>query len=117
MDVSGDGNALSFAGDFALVNGASPQGGRGVERHSDPAGLEPGSTADVVGDLTLSSSGRTVFVGGHCTTVDGPALDHLGALRASGGGLESWNPGANGVFGAFGAAITSSRVAFGGEFT
>jgi hypothetical protein len=23
MDVSGDGNALSFAGDFALVNGAS----------------------------------------------------------------------------------------------
>ena len=45
------------------------------------------------------------------------ARGHLAALRASGGACESWNPGANGVFGAFGAAITSSRVAFGGEFT
>ena len=56
-------------------------------------------------------------MGGHFTTVGASDRGHLAALRASGGGLESWDPGANGVFGAFGAAITSSRVAFGGEFT
>jgi hypothetical protein len=55
-------------------------------------------------------------VGGHFTTVGG-ARGHLAALRASGGSVDPWNPGANGVFGAFGAAITSSRVAFGVEFT
>jgi hypothetical protein len=119
----------------------------------------PASTADIVGDLTVSASGRTVFVGGrgaggyvqaygptaggtpvwnvgangdveaivvsssmlyvggHFTSIGGSSRGHLAALRASGGGLDAWNPGANGVFGAFGAAITSSRVAFGGEFT
>ncbi len=38
-------------------------------------------------------------------------------LRTSGGTLQSWAPAADGVFGAFGAAITSSRVAVGGAFT
>jgi trimeric autotransporter adhesin len=160
MDVSADGNTLYFAGDFALVNGSSRRNAAAV---SSGVGTlrawSPSSTADVVGDLTVSASGRTVFVGGrssggyvqaygptaggtpvwnvatngdveavvvssstlyvggHFTTVAGQPRGHLAALRASGGGLDAWNPGANGVFGAFGAAITSSRVAFGGEFT
>jgi hypothetical protein len=58
-----------------------------------------------------------LYIGGHFTTVAGSGRGHLAALRASGGGLESWNPGANGAFGANGAAITDTRVAFGGEFT
>ena len=160
MDVSADGNTLYFAGDFALVNGSSRRNAAAVSSGIGTLrAWSPSSTADVVGDLTLSSSGRTVFVGGrstggyvqaygptaggtpvwnvgangdvealaiisstlyvggHFTSIAGQGRGHLAALRASGGGLESWNPGANGVFGAFGAAITSSRVAFGGEFT
>jgi hypothetical protein len=65
--------------------------------------------------IVVSSS--ILYIGGHFTTVAGASRNHLAALRASGGGLESWNPGVNGAFGAFDAAITSSRVAFGGEFT
>jgi hypothetical protein len=38
---------------------------------------------------------------------DGDTLYFAGALQA-------WDPGADGVFGAFGAAITSGRVASGG---
>jgi hypothetical protein len=55
-------------------------------------------------------------VGGHFTTVGGTDRGHLAALTAS-GGLLGWDLGANGVIGAFGAAISSGRVAFGGELT
>jgi hypothetical protein len=65
--------------------------------------------------VVVSSS--ILYIGGHFTTVGAFPRGHLAALAASGGGLQRWNPGANGVFGAFDAAITSSRVAFGGEFT
>jgi len=160
MDVSNDGNTLYFAGDFALVDGHSRRNAAAVSTGvASLRAWSPSATADVVGEVTLSASGRTVFVGGrsaggyvqaygpnvggtpvwnvatngdveaivvsssilyvggHFTTVAGASRGHLAALRASGGGLESWNPGANGALGAFGAAITSSRVAFGGEFT
>jgi trimeric autotransporter adhesin len=160
MDVSADGNTLYFSGDFAQVNGHFRRNAAAVSTVvATLRAWSPGATADVVGDLDVSASGRTVFVGGrggggyaqaygpnvggspvwnvaadgdveaivvsssilyvggHFTTVAGASRGHLAALRASGGGLESWNPGANGVFGAFDAAITSSRVAFGGEFT
>jgi trimeric autotransporter adhesin len=160
MDVSADGDTLYFAGDFALVNGSSRRNAAAVSSGIGTLrAWSPAATADIVGDLTLSSSGRTVFVGGratggyvqaygptaggspvwnvgtngdvealaiisstlyvggHFTSVAGQGRGHLAALRASGGVLENWNPDANGVFGAFGAAITSSRVAFGGEFT
>jgi hypothetical protein len=159
MDVSADGNTLYFAGDFALVNGSSRRNAAAVSSGIGTLrAWSPASTADVVGDLTLSASGRTVFVGGrstggyvqaygptaggspvwnvgsngdvealaivsstlyvggHFTSIGGGARGHLAALRASGGSVDPWNPGADGVFGAFGAAITSSRVAFGGEF-
>ena len=160
MDVSADGNTLYFAGDFALVNGTSRRNAAAVSTGvATLRAWSPAATAHIAAELTVSASGRTVFVGGrssggyvqaygptaggtpvwnvatdgdvealavsssilyvggHFTTVAGSSRDHLAALRASGGGLESWDPGANGVFGAFGAAITSARVAFGGEFT
>jgi trimeric autotransporter adhesin len=160
MDVSADGDTLYFAGDFALVNGASRRNAAAVSSGIGTLrAWSPASTADVVGDLTVSASGRTVFVGGrgsggyaqaygptaggtpvwnvgangdvealvvssstlyvggHFTSIGGAGRGHLAALRASGGSVDPWNPGANGVFGAFGAAITGSRVAFGGEFT
>jgi hypothetical protein len=160
MDVSADGDTLYFSGDFALVNGHSRRNAAAVSTGiATLRSWRPNATADVAGDLTLSNSGRTVFVGGrgaggyvqaygptaggspvwnvrtngdvealvvsssivyvggHFTIVAGASRGHLAAVSASSGGLQSWNPGANGAFGAFGAAITSSRVAFGGEFT
>jgi trimeric autotransporter adhesin len=159
MDVSPDGDTLYFAGDFALVNGTSRRNAAAVSTGiATLRAWSPASTADIVGDVVLSSSGRTVFVGGrsaggyvqaygptaggapvwsvatngdvealvivsttlyvggHFTTVGASDRGHLAALSAS-GGLLDWNPDANGVFGAFGAAIASGRVAFGGEFT
>ena len=69
------------------------------------------------GDVeALAIVSTTLYVGGHFTSVGGASRGHLAALTAS-GGLLSWDPGANGVFGADDAAATSSRVAFGGEFT
>jgi trimeric autotransporter adhesin len=160
MDVSADGNTLYFSGDFALVNGHSRRNAAAVSTGiATLRAWSPNATADVVGDLTLSNSGRTVFVGGrsgggyvqaygptaggspvwnvgtngdveaivvsssilyvggHFTTIAGAARGHLAAVSASSGGLQGWSPDANGAFGPFGAAITSSRVAFGGEFT
>jgi hypothetical protein len=160
MKVHPNGDTLYFAGDFALVNGRSRRNAAAVSTGiATLRAWSPSATADVVGDITVSNSGRTVFVGGrsaggyaqaygpttggspvwnvatngdveaivvsssilyvggHFTTVAGASRGHLAALAASGGGLQSWNPGANGTLGAFAAAITSSRVAFGGEFT
>jgi trimeric autotransporter adhesin len=159
MDVSPDGDTLYFSGDFALVNGHSRRNAAAVSTGiATLRAWSPASTADIAGDITLSPSGRTVFVGGrstggyvqaygptsggspvfnvgtngdvealvivsstlyvggHFTTVGGSSRGHLAALTAT-GGLLSWAPSANGVFGAFDAAATSSRVAFGGEFT
>jgi hypothetical protein len=160
LDVSANGDTLYFGGDFALVNGHSRRNAAAVSSGIGTLrAWSPASTADAVGELTVSASGNTVFaggrgaggyaqaygptaggtpvwnvaangdveamvvsssilyVGGHFTSIGGSTRHHLAALRASGGTLQSWAPDANGVFGAFGAAITSSRVAFGGEFT
>jgi trimeric autotransporter adhesin len=160
MDVHSNGQTLYFSGDFALVKGRSRRNAAAVSTGiATLRAWRPNATADVVGDITVSNSGRTVFVGGrsaggyaqaygptaggspvwnvatngdveaivvsssilyiggHFTTVAGLPRGHLAALAASGGGLQGWNPGADGALGAFGAAITSSRVAFAGEFT
>jgi len=160
MAVSPNNQTLYFSGDFALVNGHSRRNAGAVSTGiATLRAWSPASTGAVAGELIVSASGNTVFVGGratggyvqaygpntggtpvwnvqtngdvealvvsssilyaggHFTTVGGSHRDHLAALRATGGTLQSWAPAANGVFGAFGAAITSSRVAFGGEFT
>jgi len=160
MAVSPNNQTLYVSGDFALVNGHSRRNAGAVSTGiATLRAWSPASTGDVAGELIVSASGNTVFVGGratggyvqaygpntggtpvwnvqtngdvealavsssilyvggHFTTVGASHRDHLAALRATGGTLQSWAPAANGVFGAFGAAITSSRVAFGGEFT
>jgi hypothetical protein len=160
MAVSPNNQTLYFSGDFALVNGHSRRNAGAVSTGiATLRAWSPASTGDVAGELIVSASGNTVFVGGratggyvqaygpntggtpvwnvqtngdvealavsssilyvggHFTTVGASHRDHLAAVRATGGTLQSWAPAANGVFGAFGAAITSGRVAFGGEFT
>jgi hypothetical protein len=160
MDVSADGNSLYFGGDFALVNGHARRNAAAVSTGvATLRAWSPSATADVVGELTVSASGRTVFVGGrsaggyaqaygpnvggapvwntatdgdvealavsssilylggHFTSVGGVLRHHLAAVRATGGGLEDWDPEADGALGAFGAAIGGGHVAFGGEFT
>jgi hypothetical protein len=77
-----------------------------------------------VGNLTTNSdvealavSSSILYIGGHLTAVGGVTRRHLAAVRASGGGLEGWDPGADGSLGASGAAVTGGHLAFGDEFT
>ena len=67
------------------------------------------TTADVVGDLTLSTSGRTVFVGGRATG------GYVQAYGPTAGGAPVWNVGGNGDVEAL--AIISSTLYVGGHFT
>jgi trimeric autotransporter adhesin len=109
MDVSADGTTLYFAGDFARVNGASRRNAAAI---SSGVGTlrswNPSSTADVVGDLTLSTSGRTVFVGGRASG------GYVQAYGPSTGGAPVWNVSANGDVEAL--AIISSTLYVGGHF-
>jgi trimeric autotransporter adhesin len=158
LKASPAGTRVYVGSDFALVNGHSRRNAAAVSTGIVTLrSWSPSATADVAGDIDVSASGRTVFVGGRSTggyaqaygptggtpvwnvptngdveaivvsssilyiggqftTVGAASRGHLAALAASGGALQSWNPGADGVFDAFDAAITSSRVAFGGEF-
>jgi hypothetical protein len=89
-----------------------------VQAYGPTTGGTPVFNVQTNGDVeALAVSSSILYVGGHFTTVGASTRHHLAALRASGGALQTWAPAANGVFGAFGAAITSSHVAFGGEFT
>jgi hypothetical protein len=107
---------VSASGNTVFVGGRATGGY--VQAYGPNAGGTPVWNVGTNGDVeALAVSSSILYVGGHFTSVGGGARGHLAALRTSGGSIHPWNPGANGVFGAFGAAITSSRVAFGGEFT
>lgn len=53
--------------------------------------------------MDVSATGAVLYLGGHLTAASGVARHHLAAVRASGGGLEGWDRGADGVVGAFGS--------------
>ena len=107
---------VSASGNTVFVGGRATGGY--VQAYGPSAGGTPVWNVGTNGDVeALAVSSSILYVGGHFTTVGASTRHHLAALRASGGTLQSWAPVADGVFGAFGAAITSSRVAFGGEFT
>ena len=107
---------VSASGNTVFVGGRASGGY--VQAYGPNVGGTPVWNVGTNGDVeALAISSSTLYVGGHFTSIGGGSRGHLAALRASGGSVDPWNPGANGVFGAFGAAITSSRVAFGGEFT
>jgi trimeric autotransporter adhesin len=114
-DVAAD-LVVSASGNTVFVGGRATGGY--VQAYGPTAGGTPVWNVQTNGDVeALAVSSSILYVGGHFTTVGGTGRGHLAALSTAGGGLQSWAPTANGVFGAFGAAITSSRVAFGGEFT
>jgi trimeric autotransporter adhesin len=107
---------VSASGRTVFLGGRSTGGY--VQAYGPNLGGAPVWNVATNGDVeAIVVSSSLVYAGGHFTTVGGVSRGHLAALLASGGGLTSWNPGADGAFGAFGAAITSSRVAFGGEFS
>jgi trimeric autotransporter adhesin len=107
---------VSASGNTVFVGGRASGGY--VQAYGPNVGGTPVWNVGTNGDVeALAVSSSILYVGGHFTSIGGGARGHLAALRTSGGSVHPWNPGANGVFGAFGAAITSSRVAFGGEFT
>ncbi|HET9556970.1 MAG TPA: hypothetical protein VFS70_07510 [Actinomycetota bacterium] len=106
---------LSASGNTVFVAGRSTGGY--VQAYGPINGGTPGWNVNTNGDVeALAVAGTTLYVGGHYTSIAGAGRGHLAAMRTS-GTLLAWDPGANGVFGAFGVAITSSHVAFGGEFT
>jgi trimeric autotransporter adhesin len=114
-DIAAD-LVVSASGNTVFVGGRATGGY--VQAYGPTAGGAPVWNVQTNGDVeALVVSSSILYVGGHFTTVGGTGRGHLAALSTSGGNLQSWAPTANGVFGAFGAAITSSRVAFGGEFT
>jgi trimeric autotransporter adhesin len=107
---------VSASGRTVFLGGRSTGGY--VQAYGPNLGGAPVWNVATNGDVeAIVVSSSLVYAGGHFTTVGGVSRGHLAALLASGGGLTSWNPGADGSLGAFDAAITSSRVAFGGEFT
>src|ERR687898_47566 len=107
---------VSASGNTVFVGGRASGGY--VQAYGPNVGGTPVWNVGTNGDVeALAVSSSILYVGGQFTSIGGGARGHLAALRTSGGSVHPWNPGANGVFGAFGAAITSSRVAFGGEFT
>jgi hypothetical protein len=110
MDVSADGATLYFAGDFARVSGSSRRNAAAVSSGvGSLRAWNPSSTADVVGDLTLSTSGRTVFVGGRASG------GYVQAYGPTTGGAPVWNVSANGDVEAL--AIISSTLYVGGHYT
>jgi hypothetical protein len=107
---------VSNSGNTVFAGGRSAGGY--VQAYGPTTGGSPVWNVQTNGDVeALAVSSSILYVGGHFTTVSGTSRGHLAALSTAGGSLQSWAPTANGVFGAFGAAISSSRVAFGGEFT
>ncbi|HJW64137.1 MAG TPA: hypothetical protein VJ849_11610, partial [Actinomycetes bacterium] len=104
-DIAAD-LTVSASGNTVFVGGRSSGGY--VQAYGPTVGGTPVWNVATNGDVeALAISSSILYVGGHFTTVGASSRGHLAALRASGGGLESWDPGADGVFGAFGGAITS----------
>jgi hypothetical protein len=107
---------VSNSGNTVFVGGRAAGGY--VQAYGPTAGGAPVWNVQTNGDVeALVVSSSILYVGGHFTTVSGAGRVHLAALSTAGGNLQSWAPNVDGVNGAYGAAITSSRVAFGGEFT
>jgi hypothetical protein len=97
-------------------------GGRGnggfVHAYGPTAGGSPVWAVASDGDVeAVRVSSSLVYVGGHFNAIGGVSRGHLAALRAAGGGVQPWNPDANGVFGVYGIALHASNVGVGGEFT
>jgi hypothetical protein len=110
MAVSPNNQSLYFSGDFALVNGHSRRNAAAVSTGvASTRAWSPASTADVAGELTISSSGNTVFVGGRATG------GYVQAYGPNAGGTPVWNVQTNGDVEAL--AIVSSTLYVGGHFT
>jgi trimeric autotransporter adhesin len=110
------GELIVSASGNTVFTGGRATGGY-VQAYGPNTGGTPVFNVQTNGDVeALAVSSSILYIGGHFTTVGASHRGHLAALSTSGGHLQSWAPNADGVFGAFAAAITSSRVAFGGEF-
>ena len=80
------------------------------------AGFDTSFRADVDGDVrSLASDGRTLFIGGKFTQVNGVARQNLAAVNASTGAVGSFNPAPSAMV--RGLAYSGGKVFFGGGFT
>ncbi len=73
------------------------------------------SGADQVYAVAASPDGKTVYVGGNFTAVDGYPRDHVAAFSATTGALLSWSPDVSGKVSAI--ATAGQSVYLGGAFS
>jgi large repetitive protein len=66
------------------------------------------------GAITASPDGKTIYVGGSFTAVDGVGRNHIAAFNAATGALLSWNPNVSGRVSAI--ATAGNTVYIGGTF-
>jgi hypothetical protein len=78
------------------------------------AGQKSGTLPLTDGVVAASPNGKTIYVGGNFTSVDGQPRDHVAAFSASTGELTAWNPDAGGRVRAI--AASGNVVYIGGDF-
>ena len=118
--VVGNGR-IYIGGSFTHVT--PPGGGAAVARNHLAAlnaktgalmAWNPGAN-DIVNALALKPNGKTIFVGGHFTTVNGAARLHVAAINATRNTLRPWKANTNGKVDVI--VTNRTRVYIGGTFT
>jgi hypothetical protein len=115
--LAATGGVLYAGGAFTSVRppGAAAGSGEVIRRHL--AAFDAGTGRLIVGfshevnaavtTLAASPDGKTIYVGGDFSSIDGVTRNRVAAFSAATGALTSWNPGANARV----ASITASATA------
>jgi trimeric autotransporter adhesin len=109
LDVSADGDTLHVGGLFSIKGVARRNTGAVSTVIATLRAWRPTATTATVSSLTVSGSGRTVFVGGR------GAGGFVHAYGPASGGAPVWTAAANGDVEAL--AVSSTTVYVGGHFT
>jgi hypothetical protein len=118
------GNTVYIGGDFTAVRppGAAPGSAQVPRDHLAAFRADTGklrrwapTTNGTVSALAAGPSGRTLFVGGDFSTLNGKVRHHLGAVSTKTGATTRFKAGTNGEVRAL--LVTRSRVYLGGSFT
>lgn len=118
LAVSPDGSTLYAGGDFTGVNG-SYRGFAAAFSTATGALLSTWkpAAAGPVHAIAVSPDGKTVYLGGDFTKLDGQPRTKAGAVSAATGALTGWAPNLNGSLTSIAVAPDGSRVLVGGYFT
>ena len=123
LALSADGRRLYAGGDFDAVS-ADAAAARFVALDTFDGSIPDdwASANHTVGNgmvkaLAVDDNTDTVFLGGTFTTLGGVGRNHLGAVSATTGALQAWNPNATGGVNAFALDANEQQIYVGGDFT